>query len=168
MYKKYSGIIFAIVVSILVFVYRESFVNLKEYGLIGIFLISVLGNATIILPVPVVLTAFIGGSIYNPILVSIITAFGATIGEMTGYLAGTSGREVISNDQKVQKIKFWMDKYGLWAIFALAAIPNPLFDVAGIIAGAYKIPVYKYVLVVFLGKLIKFALLAYMGSFVLH
>jgi hypothetical protein len=73
-FKKYLGILLAVIVSILVFLFRDSFVNLKAYGLVGIFLISVLGNATIILPVPVVLTAFVGGSVYNPILVSVITA----------------------------------------------------------------------------------------------
>jgi membrane protein YqaA with SNARE-associated domain len=106
-FKKYLGILLAVIVSILVFLFRDSFVNLKAYGLVGIFLISVLGNATIILPVPVVLTAFVGGSVYNPILVSVITALGPTIGELTGYLAGLSGQEIVLENEKAQKIKFW-------------------------------------------------------------
>jgi uncharacterized membrane protein YdjX (TVP38/TMEM64 family) len=57
-----------------------------------------------------------------------------------------------------------MDKYGLWALFVLAVVPNPLFDIAGIIAGATKIPVYKYFLVVSLGKLVKFVTISYLGA----
>jgi len=127
-------------------------------------LLSVIGNATIILPMPVVLTAFVGGSLFNPLMVTLVISFGATIGELTGYLAGISGQNIIDNDPKFVKIRKWMDKYGLWTIFILAAVPNPLFDLAGIVAGAYKISVIKYLLVVFLGKIIKFGLIAFLGA----
>lgn len=166
--KKYFSLIFAVLISVVIFVFRDSFIHFQNFGLFGLFLLGIIGNATIILPVPVVLTAFIGGSIFNPAMVTLIVAFGATIGEMTGYLAGVSGRETVEKNKKIQKVKVWMDKYGLWTIFILSAIPNPLFDLAGIIAGAYKILVYKYFAVVFLGKIIKFGLLAYIGNYVLH
>lgn len=166
--KKYFGLIFAVSISVLIFIFRDSFIHLQGMGLFGLFILSILGNATIILPVPVVLTAFIAGSIYNPVLVSVIIALGSSIGELTGYFAGVSGRETIDSNEKIKRVKVWMDKYGLWTIFVLAAIPNPLFDLAGIIAGAYKISIYKYFIVVFFGKLIKFALIAYLGGYILH
>jgi uncharacterized membrane protein YdjX (TVP38/TMEM64 family) len=148
----------------LVFLFRDKFVDLKSYGYLGIFLVSVLGNATIILPVPVILTAFLGGGIYNPLVVAFLTAFGATLGELTGYLAGTSGQAVIDKNPRLKKIESWMQKYGLWTLFVLAALPNPAFDLAGIVAGATKIPVWKYVLVVGTGKLVKFLGFAYLGQ----
>ena len=57
-----------------------------------------------------------------------------------------------------------MDKFGLWALFVLAAIPNPFFDLAGIVAGATEVPIYKYLIVVWFGKLIKFSAFAYLGA----
>lgn len=161
---KYLGLVAAIVISILVFVFRKSFVRLEGYGYLGIFLISVLGNATVILPVPVVLTAFIGGGILNPAAVGIITAIGAGIGELTGYLAGFSGRAVIKRDKGLLKVEGWLKKYGIWTLFILAAIPNPLFDLAGIVAGAGKIPVWKFLVAVWLGKAVKFLLISYLGA----
>jgi len=115
--------------------------------------------------VPVVLTAFVGGGIFNPFWVGVITAIGASIGELTGYLAGAAGQIVVAKDPRLQKIEGWMHKYGLGALFVLAAIPNPAFDLAGIVAGATRIPVWKYFLAVTLGKMIKFFIFALLGFY---
>ena len=162
--KKIISLVLAIGLSVVIFIFRDKFVNFESYGYLGIFIISVLGNATIVLPVPVILTAFLGGEVFNPFLVGIISSFGATIGELTGYIAGRSGRVVIKENKKFEKIEKWMDKYGLWAILFLAAIPNPVFDLAGIVSGATKIPVWKYFIVTWIGKAIKFLTFAYLGS----
>lgn len=161
--NKLLGLILVVLLSVVIFVFRDKFVNLQGYGYVGLFILSILGNATIVLPVPVVLTAFLGGGIFNPFWVGVVVSLGATIGELTGYFAGTSGRDALES-KKFLKIKGWMNKYGLWTIFVLAAIPNPAFDLAGIIAGATKIPVYKYTVVVFGGKLVKFLAISYLGS----
>lgn len=163
-YPKLLGLFLAITISFLVFVFRDKFVHLENYGYLGIFLISILGNATIIFPVPVILTAFIGGGIFNPVMVGVVAAFGAGIGELTGYLAGFGGRVAIKKKEKLFKVEKWMDRYGIWALFVLAVIPNPLFDLAGIVAGATKIPVWKFLIVVWLGKMVKFVTISYLGA----
>ena len=163
-YVRLMGLAAAILISVLIFLNRDKFGNLESYGYLGIFLISVLGNATIILPIPVILTAFLGGGIFNPAIVGIVASLGATIGELTGYMAGMSGRELVENKKRIQKVKNWMNKHGLWTIFVLAVIPNPIFDLAGIVAGATRIPVYKYLIVVWLGKLIKFLAFSFLGA----
>lgn len=160
---KIFGLIFAVLLSIFIFVYRDSFVHLQNYGYLGLFILSIVGNATIVLPAPVVLAAFVGGGIFNPVLVTLVVSLGASIGELTGYLAGHGGSELIDGP-KFDTVKKWMNKYGLWTIFVLAAIPNPLFDLAGIVSGAMNIKVHKYLIVVFLGKLIKFGIFAFLGA----
>ena len=165
--KKHSyllSLIFALVISVVIFIFRDKFVHLEGYGYLGIFIISVLGNATIVLPVPVILTAFIGGGIFNPFIVGIVTAVGAAIGELTGYLVGYGGKVVIKDDKKLVKIEGWMKKHGLWVLFVLSAIPNPFFDLAGIVAGATGVPVYKYLTVVTLGKMVKFITISFLGA----
>jgi len=163
-YKKIIGLILTVFLSAVIFIFRDKLVNFESYGYLGIFVISVLGNATIILPVPVILTAFLGGGIFNPFLVGLISSFGATIGELTGYIAGRSGRVIVKDNPKFEKIEKWMARYGLWTIFVLAIIPNPAFDLAGIVSGATKISVRKYFLVTWAGKFIKFLTFAYIGS----
>ncbi len=161
---KVLFLVAAIILSILIFVFRGQFVRLEGYGLFGLFVLSIIGNATIVLPVPVILTAFVGGAIFNPLWVALVVSLGATIGELTGYMAGFGGGALIEKDLRIQKVKKWMDRYGLWTIFFLAAVPNPLFDIAGIIAGATNISVYKYIPVVWAGKLIKFGIFSYLGA----
>jgi len=51
------------------------------WGYLGIFLVSLVGNASIILPVPSFIIVFTFGAILNPWLVGLAGALGATIGE---------------------------------------------------------------------------------------
>lgn len=161
---KIIAFISSILITALLYIFRSRFMGLQGYGLFGLFVLSIIGNATIILPIPVILSAFVGGAVFNPLLVALVVSLGAAIGELTGYFAGYGAGDVLEKDLKIKRVKKWMDKFGLWALFVLAAIPNPLFDVAGIIAGATEIPVYKYLLVVWLGKFVKFGAIAYLGA----
>ncbi|MGD9001150.1 MAG: VTT domain-containing protein, partial [Anaerolineae bacterium] len=56
-------------------------------------------------------------------------------------------------------------RYGVFAIFLLALLPNPLFDVAGMAAGALRLPVWKFLLSCAAGKVIKNILFAVAGYY---
>jgi uncharacterized membrane protein YdjX (TVP38/TMEM64 family) len=60
-----------------------------------------------------------------------------------------------------------MLKYGDLTIFLLALIPNPLFDIAGMVAGALKMPMWRFLLWVWLGKCIKMLAFALGGAGIL-
>jgi len=53
-------------------------------------------------------------------------------------------------------------------IFLLAVIPNPVFDIAGMVAGALKLPLWRFMLWSWLGKCIKMLAFAYGGVGLLH
>jgi uncharacterized membrane protein YdjX (TVP38/TMEM64 family) len=161
---RIAGIVFALALTVTIFVFRDQLQRAERYGYLGIFIISVLGNATIVLPVPTFVTAFAGGGVFNPVLVGLISAAGATIGELTGYLAGISGKAVVENREMYARFQRWMQRYGLIALFVLAAIPNPFFDLAGIIAGVSRVPLYQFMLVTWAGKIVKFLIIAYLGA----
>ena len=163
---------FSLGLGALAFVLRNKIVYLQNLGYFGLFIINLVGSATIIIPVPALVTTIAAGAFLNPLLAGIFSAVGSTIGELTGYYAGVGGEQLIKEDKRslpsklgknIEKVEKWMDKYGLWAVFVLAAIPNPLFDIAGIISGASGISVRKYLIAVLSGKLIKFIFLAYLG-----
>ncbi len=46
-------------------------------------------------------------------------------------------------------------------LFLLAALPNPIFDVGGIIAGVLKMPVWKFLMAAIVGKTIRLGLTAW-------
>ena len=165
--KKCLGIltlVASLVLGVLAFLLSKRIEDLQSLGYAGVFIANLIGSATIILPAPSFGATIAVGAFLNPILTGIFSALGSTLGELTGYYIGMgSGEFVEGNDKRIQKMKIWMDRYGLWVVFVLAAIPNPLFDLAGIVSGASSISVWKYMIAVFSGKLIKFAILAYTG-----
>ena len=57
-----------------------------------------------------------------------------------------------------------MQRPGTWTIFALSVIPNPLFDIAGFMAGAVRMPLWRFLITVFIGKAIKNSVLALVGD----
>jgi uncharacterized membrane protein YdjX (TVP38/TMEM64 family) len=123
-----------------------------------------LGNATVILPAPSLAIVSVVGAVLNPYLVGLIAGAGSALGELTGYLAGYSGRAVVQDEKRYAQVSRWMQRHGLWVIFVLSVIPNPLFDLAGIAAGVLRIPVHHFLLACFAGKTVKTTLFALGGN----
>ena len=105
---------------------------------------------------------------FDPLIVAVIAGMGATIGELSGYLAGFSGQGIIENQLRYKQVVKWMEKNGPLTITILAFIPNPLFDVAGMIAGAFRMPVLKFLFFALIGKFFKMVLIAYAGAGILN
>lgn len=135
-----------------------------EYGYPGIFLVSLLSNATVILPAPGLAVTFSMGAVFHPAGVALAAATGAAIGELSGYLAGFSGQGVLARTKVYERVEGWTRRYGAWAILGLAVIPSPLFDLAGAAAGALKMPVARFLIFCWVGKLIKMSIVAYAGA----
>jgi uncharacterized membrane protein YdjX (TVP38/TMEM64 family) len=156
----------AFVIGLTIYIYsvREHVKEFAIYGYPGIFLIALLANATILLPAPGVAIVFAMGGIFNPIGVALAAGTGGTLGELSGYLAGFSGQVVIERADIYERLSLWVRKYGRFAVMILAAIPNPFFDLAGIAAGAMKMPIHRFLFWCWLGQLIKMALFAYAGQ----
>lgn len=154
--------------TVILVINREKIQELQTYGYPGIFLFSILANATILVPVPGVVFTSAMGAVFNPLFVSIAAGAGAALGELSGYLAGFSGQAVVEGSDRYQQVVHWMEKYGDITILVLAFIPNPLFDLAGIIAGILKMPVWKFLIYCIVGKVLKMMIFAYSGYWVIN
>jgi membrane protein YqaA with SNARE-associated domain len=139
--------------------------DLKGYGYLGVFLINVIGSATIIFPVPGLAVAFMGGGVdLNPWLVALLGAAGSTIGETTGWLAGWGGQVVAEKNKHYAQVESWMRRHGDVTVFVMAAIPNPLFDIAGMVSGSLRYPLWRFLGAAFLGKLVKYTVVTLLGA----
>ena len=154
--------------TVILVIYREEIQALRGLGYPGIFLFSILANATIIIPVPGVVFTSAMGAVFNPFLVSLAAGTGAALGELSGYLAGFSGQAVVEDSPRYERVVGWMRKYGDITILVLAFIPNPLFDLAGMVAGILKMPVWKFLVFCVIGKILKMMMFAYAGSWVMQ
>lgn len=139
------------------------YAKLGNYGYLGVFLTTLLASATVIFPSMSLAGAWIGGAFLFPPLVGLLAGLGATLGELTGYLAGYGGSALVARSRYYQAVQRFVGRYGLFAIFLFALIPNPLFDLAGMAAGATRIRVWAFLLACFLGKAVRFVVIAYLG-----
>lgn len=153
-----------IAISVYVFSIRENAERLAVYGYPGIFVLSFLAYATVLLPAPGVAVVFTMGAVFNPVGVALAAGAGAALGELSGYLAGFSGQTVIENAKIYDRLAFWMGKNGPLTVFFLSAVPNPFFDLAGVAAGALKMPLGRFLFWAWIGETVKMFIFAFAGS----
>ena len=154
----------AIAITVFIFSVRDHIEQLEGYGYPSIFLLSLLANATIIIPAPAIALSFAFGAVFNPLGVALAAGIGAALGETTGYLVGFSGQGVVDDIQIYKKLETWTARHGALLILILAFIPNPFFDLAGVAAGALKMPIGSFLLWTWLGKTLKMLVFAFAGA----
>ena len=130
---------------------------------IGVFLISIFGNFTVVFPVPyaAALVAIGLNTALNPIpdfiIFALMAGLGASIGELSAWLLGRSQADTVEDSdgaEQFAKLKEQIDKgYGGLLVFAYAATPLP-DDVLLMALGASKYNPLKLILWCFLGKLV--------------
>jgi membrane protein YqaA with SNARE-associated domain len=144
----------------------------STFGYVGVFVSSLIGSATILLPVPSFLIVIAAGTSLNPFLVGLIAGIAAAIGELVGYGIGRGvvyGRDKLVKRKKdrplYKKIRNWFNSgYGPLVIFIFAATPLP-DDVVGLICGAMKYDIKKFFIATLVGKIILYLALAYAGFY---
>jgi membrane protein YqaA with SNARE-associated domain len=114
------------------------------------------------------IAAFFIGSTLNPFFVSVFAGLGSAIGETTGYTAGLATRNLIRDPEQSTRwywrVLDWMKRFPFLTLFVMSAIPNPITDVSGLIAGRIRYPYFGFLLATFLGKAVRFGLSAYLGA----
>jgi membrane protein YqaA with SNARE-associated domain len=133
-------------------------------GYPGVWLFSLIGSSSIILPVPG-LAAVCAGAIpsvgLNPAVLGVVAGSAEAIGEMTGYLAGVAGGSFVEKSRHFPRIREWVVRRGGPVFFLMATFPNPFFDVVGIAAGSVRYPVWRFVVITFAGKAVKSTWIAF-------
>jgi len=128
--------------------------ELKAYGYLGAFLISLTFNATILLPAGnILILSALGVTLPSATAVGLVGGIGAAIGETTGYMAGYSGRGLVERSRMYSRVEGWMRRWGAMTIFVLSLVPF-IFDLAGMAAGALRFPFWKFFLLCWLGRTI--------------
>ena len=127
----------------------------SPFGLLVLFGLAALSTATLILPAPGLALTAIAGAAGDPIVVGVVAGLGQAVGELTGYAAGWSGRSFLPENAAASRITDWLRRRGVLVIFALAMVPNPVFDLAGVAAGVLRMPVLSYFAAASIGKVIK-------------
>lgn len=139
--------------------------RLGRLGYLGAFVVAAIANATVFVPVPYYPIIARLAEVLNVWGVILAAAAGSALGETVAYLVGRSGHRAVEQT----RISNWMRRQmrhpwraGL-VLFGLSAPPNPAFDVAGLLAGALGVPLWLFLLSVFLGRIVRMSLVAFAG-----
>ena len=146
------------------FLLRDQF-TLDRVGYGGVALSALVASGGIIIPIPALAAVCTASAFLNPLLIGLIAGFAETLGELTGYFLGYSGRAVITQTRLYRRLEAWMRRRGWVLLFLLTVVPNPVFDIAGVAAGALRYSIWRFLGVVLVGKLIKFLTFAYACSY---
>ena len=142
-------------------------------GYLGAFIISLVGNATILFPFPYVGVAFILGGLRNeltttflfdPWVIGVVAGAGAMLGEMTGYFIGYGGGRLIDQNQ-TNSFKLFVDAHPRATpivVWFLAATPIP-DDVLVVPLGAARYSWWKVALAQLIGKSMFLTAIAWSG-----
>jgi len=133
-----------------------------------VFGITLAFNATILVPGAYfhLLVMIAAAEYWNPALIALAAGVGGALGELTGYYAGYWGKRIVHLEDApgYARLVGWMERYGPWGIFLISVQPILPVDIAGLLAGASKIPVWKFLLPCWAGKFIKYLLACYLGE----
>ncbi len=138
--------------------------QIENLGYGGLWIVSFIAAGSIILPIPgpaAVCVAAAPALGLNPLAIGVISATAEALGEMTGYIAGLSGRSLLQRNKYYPKVHALVQRRGGLILFFGAIVPNPLFDVIGIAAGSIGYPIKRFLVVVFVAKAIKSTSIAY-------
>lgn len=147
----------------LLFVPPELVRGLGSYGYLGVFVLTLLASASVFLPSPALGVAALAGATLNPWLVGLVGGVAAGLGESTGYLAGRGGSDLAARSRFYPRVEGWVRRWGLLTVFALAFVPGPVFDLAGLAAGTMRMPFGRFLGACLAGKILRFILVAWLG-----
>lgn len=138
----------------------------NDYGYLGAFIGSLLGNITIALPTPYALLVAALGTNLNPFILGIVSGLGSTIGEVVSYFVGYAGRKIMNEQQKerLEIVKRLLEKYGFLTIILFAVTPLP-DDLILVPMGMMRFDLKTLVFTVWIGKTILALFLAYIGYY---
>lgn len=138
-----------------------------KFGYPGIFLLSFIGAASVIVPIPytiVLLTISAPQFGFNPLLLAIVAGFGAAVGELVGYGLGYAGRRVMSKkyDRRFNAMLKIFNRFGMPAVFIFALTPLP-DDLLFIPLGLMRYNLWKVFIPCVLGKFLMSLIITHVG-----
>jgi membrane protein DedA with SNARE-associated domain len=158
--------------------------RLEGFSFAGVFLVNFLANFPVV-PIPglsplgqaVIIRQAAASS--TPWLIGVAGGLGMGLGETPVYYTGIAGQRAAHGKRVPGPLWFrravgWggrlidhlMRRWGTITIFVLSAIPNPIFEVAGLTAGTTRMGFRRYIVPAVAGKIIRGLILVYLAGYI--
>jgi len=144
--------------------------HFAELGYLGLFVATFIASAALFFPLPGLAVVFVAATVLSPPWVALVASLGSTLGEISGYFVGRFGvTGLIQSRLKLYSTaEHWMQRYGVFAVWFFAAFPLLIFDLMAVAAGALRLPVWKFLLATWLGRLPRAYIEVYVILGILH
>lgn len=159
-------LLLALVLNVLVVLLPPSwFDGWGSLGYVGVFVVTLLANASVFIPVPYPGIVAKLGAHLNVGGVALLGAAGSSIGESTAFLVGRAGKGVVEETRFFRWLQHQLRTplRAFIVLFALSAPPNPFFDIAGLTAGSIGVPFPIFLAATFSGRIVRMLILAGLG-----
>jgi len=139
--------------------------DFTRHGYLGVFVVNLVTCASILFPIPGEAINIAASALLNPLIVALVATAGGTIGEMTAYLAGMFGRQILVDRyaEGYAHAERWMNRYGVFAVFLFAVVPMLIYDFLGLVAGGTRYDITKFVGATFAGRFVRCLVFSYSG-----
>jgi membrane protein YqaA with SNARE-associated domain len=162
-----AGVIFLIVLNIAVYFAPIDYSAFTSFAYLGAFVVCFLANALVAIPIPYIpIVAHIGTTAQDPALVVALGAFGSVLGESVAFIAGRAEQGLVSEHPIYRRLHRVAERpiFAGALLFVFAAPLNPIFDVAGLAAGAVGVPFRVFFISVFAARLLRLAVIVWLGG----
>jgi membrane protein YqaA with SNARE-associated domain len=140
--------------------------GLRAFAYPGAFLITLLANAAVVLPVPYIpIVMHIAGTADSAALVVLVAAVGSVLGESVAFAVGRVEKDLLDGHPWFERLRgFFRHERRAFLFLLFFAMPlNPVFDIGGFGAGALGISYRTFFSAVLLGRIVRFAAIAFLG-----
>jgi membrane protein YqaA with SNARE-associated domain len=138
--------------------------NIGVWGYLAAFVVSAISSATVVIPGPGFAAIMVMAKDLNWLALGIVAGIGGTLGEMTAYYIGKQGTRALDGHKSYVFFQQCMRNFGGGIIFVFALIPLIPIDAAGLIAGAVRYPILKFLIYLGIGKVIMTATIMYLAA----
>jgi membrane protein YqaA with SNARE-associated domain len=161
-----TGIVALIALNVAVFLAPIDYRAFTTFAYAGAFLVCLVANAVVAIPIPYIpVIAHVGATAESAALVVVLGALGSVLGESVAFVVGRAEQGLVSEHPLYKRLHRLAERKWLagLVLFGLAVPLNPLFDVAGLAAGAMGMRYRVFFIAVFAARIVRLALIVWLG-----
>ena len=152
--RTVGGVAFALVFGWVLIHFLRDIAIVGRWAYLGVFLGETANSAAVLIPTPAPLYTATAATLMNPILVGIVGGIGAALGELVGYAIGLKGKGSLEGSRLYTKLYALAGRRSGAVVFVAASLPL-LPDIAGLWAGAVRYSLWRFLVLVTAGKVLK-------------
>ncbi len=165
--KGVCGLLVSLLIMVATIHHRDAVSAMAGVSYAGLLLACFAANSSVLVPASSSLIVIGAASALNPFLCGVIGGLGASLGEQVSYWVGRSGSQIAGDIVVISDVREWIDKHGFLVVFLFSLLPLPIYDIAGIAAGANRFSWVKYTIACALGKIPKMIAYACLGAYMI-